>query len=402
MFAEYLAPLVIQNNKKIVMLIMDGVGGLPLTPDGKTELETAVTPNMDKLAKTGTLGQAIPIHIGVTPGSGPAHLSLFGYDPFKFFVGRGPMAASGVGVNVNTGDVACRVNFCTLDEQGNVLDRRAGRIPNEIALPIVEKLKSIEIPGVEVEVAHVREYRFSIIMRGEGLDPRIADTDSQQTGVPPLKVTPVDPAAQKTAEYFDLFLQKARALIKDEPKANGMLLRGFGTNPNLPSFFDRYKLKAACIAVYPMYRGVSKLCGMDIIDFEGAYPADEFKALAEHWDDYDFFFVHIKKTDSTGEDGNFDGKVKVIESVDQALPELLKLNPDVLIITGDHSTPALMKMHSWHPVPVLLSAPERAIPDEQSTFGERSCSKGALGTVHGTDLMPLALAHADKLGKYGA
>lgn len=402
MFAENLFPLVLQNNKKIIFLILDGLGGLPFTSDGKTELETANTPNMDQLAKAGTLGLAHPIHIGVTPGSGPAHLSLFGYDPFKFFVGRGPMSASGVGVNVNNGDVACRVNFCTLDEKGNVTDRRAGRIPNEIAIPLVERLKTITIPGVEVEVVHVREYRFSIIMRGDGLDHRIADTDSQKLGVPPLIITSTDPAAHKTAEYFELFLQKARELIKDEKQANGLLLRGFGTNPNLPSFYERYKLKAACIAVYPMYRGVSKLCGMDIIKFDGTSPADEFKALADNWNDYDYFFVHIKKTDSMGEDGNFDGKVKIIESVDQALPDLLKLNPDVLLITGDHSTPALMKSHSWHPVPVLLSAPGRALPDLQSEFGERACALGGLGVIHSTDLLPLALANTDKLGKYGA
>lgn len=402
MFDKQLSQLVQKNDKKIVFLILDGLGGIPLTPDGKTELETANTPNMDQLAKNGTLGLANPIHIGVTPGSGPAHLSLFGYDPFKYFVGRGPMSASGVGVQVNNGDVACRVNFCTLDDNGNVTDRRAGRISNEIAIPILEKLKTITIPGVEIEIAHVKEYRFSIIMRGESLDHRIADTDSQMLGVPPLKITPTHPDAQKTADYFEQFLEKAIEIIKDEKRANGLLLRGFGTNPNLPSFYERYKLKAACIAVYPMYRGVSKLCGMDIIDFEGSSPTDEFKALAQNWEDYDFFFVHIKKTDSMGEDGNFDGKVKIIESVDLVLPDLIKLNPDVLVITGDHSTPSAMKSHSWHPVPVLLSSMENSLPDLQSEFGERACSMGGLGTIHSTDLMSLALAHSGKLGKYGA
>lgn len=402
MFEEHLSQLVNKNDKKIVFLILDGLGGLPTTPDGKTELETANTPNMNALANSGSLGLATPIHVGVTPGSGPAHLSLFGYDPFKYFVGRGPMAASGVGVEIKNGDVACRVNFCTLDEEGNVLDRRAGRIPNEIALPLVEKLKTIKISGVEIEVAHVREYRFSIIMRGEGLDSRIADTDSQKIGVPPLKVSTTHSAAQKTAKLFAQFVSEACEILKNEERANGILLRGFGTNPALPSFYERYKLKAACIAVYPMYKGVSKLCGMDIIEFDGSSPEDEFQTLADNWNKYDYFFIHIKKVDSMGEDGNFDGKVNLIESVDKALPNLLKLSPDVLVITGDHSTPASMKSHSWHPVPVLLSSPGRAMPDNLTEFGERACAKGSLGKIHSTDLIAVALANADKLGKYGA
>jgi len=399
---DYIPPLLNKNNSKIVLLIMDGLGGLPLNPGGQTELETAKTPIMDQLATEGTLGQTIPIAPGITPGSGPAHLALFGYDPLVYAVGRGALSAAGVGVKVNPGDVAARGNFCTIDSDGNITDRRAGRIGNDISIPIIEKLKTVQIPGVSVEVNLVKEYRFSIVMRGEGLNSALNDTDPQVTGVPPFAVEATDPTAERTADLFNQWVAAAREAIADEPKANAMTLRGFATDPGLQTYADAYGLKAACVAVYPMYRGVSRLVGMDVIEFEGDYPEHEFAAVKEAWDNYDFFFVHIKKTDSTGEDGNFDGKVNIIEGVDAALPKLLELNPDVLIITGDHSTPAKMKAHSWHPVPFLLWAPETAMPDNQIVFGERACAQGGLGTFPALDTMPQALGHANRINKYGA
>ncbi len=399
---EYLEPLLKDTGKKIVLLVMDGLGGLPMQDGGLTELETAKTPNMDRLAAEGVLGRTIPVRPGITPGSGPAHLALFGYDPLIYDIGRGVLEAFGVGLYVKPGDVAIRGNLCTLDKDGNISDRRAGRIPNEEALPVIEKMKQIEIPGVEIVVKHVKEYRFTVVMRGEGLDPRIGDTDPQKTGVPPLPVTAEDPAAEKTARLYQEFVDKTCEVLKDEPKANGATLRGFATNPSLITYQEAYGLKAACIAVYPMYRGVSSLVGMDVVEFEGEYPEDEFKAAARVWDQHDFLFIHIKKTDSMGEDGNFDGKVKIIESVDQALPTLLGLKPDVLMITGDHSTPARMRMHSWHPVPFLLWSPELGMQDEQTSFGERACTKGDLGTFQATEVMSLALAHAGRMNKYGA
>ncbi|MFC1997828.1 2,3-bisphosphoglycerate-independent phosphoglycerate mutase, partial [Chloroflexota bacterium] len=390
------------SNSKIVLLVMDGLGGLPLEAGGSTELESARTPMMDKLASEGTLGQTNPIAPGITPGSGPAHLALFGYDPLVYAVGRGALSAAGVGVHVGPGDVAARGNFCTLDTNGKITDRRAGRIPNEVSIPILEKLKPVQIPDVSVEVNLVKEYRFSIVMRGKGLNTALKDTDPQVTGVHPYLVEATDSAAEYTADLFNKWVAKARKALVDEPKANGFTLRGFATDPGLQSYKDAYGLKAACVAVYPMYRGVSRLVGMDVIEFEGEYPKNEFAAVKKSWDAYDFFFVHIKKTDSTGEDGNFDGKVHVIESVDEALPNLLELRPDVLIITGDHSTPSKMKAHSWHPVPFLLWAPETAIPDSQVSFGERSCQNGGLGTFPALDTMSLALAHANRINKYGA
>jgi len=373
-----------------------------MEPDGLTELEAAHTPNMDRLARQGMVGLTIPIRPGITPGSGPAHLALFGYDPIKYEVGRGVLEACGIGMDIHPGDVAARGNFCTVDAGGNIVDRRAGRISSEEAAPLVERLQKITLPGVETEVRPVKEYRFAVIMRGAGLSPNIDDTDPQQTGVPPLEAGALDEASRRTADLFNQWIARAREVLAGQPRANCLTLRGFSTDPNLPTFKDSYGLKAACVSVYPMYKGVSKLVGMDIIQFGGEAPEDEFAAASQAWSDYDFFFIHVKKTDSKGEDGDFQGKARIIEGVDAALPKLLELMPDVLIITGDHSTPARMRTHSWHPVPLLLWAPATIRPDDQKRFGERACSHGGLGSFPATDAMPLALAHAGRLEKYGA
>ncbi len=401
---DYLPRLLRPSESKIVLLVLDGLGGLPIEAGGPTELEAAATPNMDQLASEGTLGQTIPIRAGITPGSGPAHLALFGYDPLVYEVGRGALSAAGVGLEVKPGDVAARGNFCTLDAEGLITDRRAGRISSEAAAPLVEKLREIEIPGVEIEVEPVKEYRFTVVMRGEGLNANLKDTDPQKTGVPPLPVQTDEPASERAADLFNQWVAEARQILADPPgnPASGVTLRGFATDPALQPYQEAYGLKAACVAVYPMYRGVSKLVGMDVIQFDGEYPQDEFAAVKKAWKDYDFFFIHIKKTDSMGEDGDFEGKAKIIESVDAALPQLLDLKPDVLIITGDHSTPARMKSHSWHPVPLLLWAPATHLSDSQMQFGERACAQGGLGTFPALDTMSLALAHAGRLNKYGA
>jgi len=399
---DYIPPLLRVSDKRIVLLVLDGLGGLPIEPGGPTELEAAKTPFMDQLASEGMLGQTIPIRPGISPGSGPAHLALFGYDPIHYEIGRGVLEATGVGLHVKAGDVATRGNFCTLDSAGNIIDRRAGRISNEVAAPLVERLKTITVPGVSIEVNQVKEYRFAVVMRGDGLQPDIDDTDPQRTGVPPLPANTRTPESEYTADLYNQWIAKAFDVLAGEPKANGLTLRGFSTDPNLPSFQTSYGLNPTCISVYPMYRGVSRLVGMNIVDFPGDTPEDEFAAVAKVWDEHDFFFVHIKKTDSKGEDGDFEGKVKIIEGVDKALPNLLDLEPDVLIITGDHSTPALMKSHSWHPVPFLLWAPATIRPDDQTEFGERPCARGSLGSFPALDTIPLALAHAERLEKFGA
>lgn len=400
---ELLNELLLDAGGKILLLVMDGLGGLPRTPDGLTELETAHTPNMDALAKAGSTGLSIPVARGIAPGSGPAHLGLFGYDPLDYKIGRGVLEATGIGVEVLPGDVAIRGNFCTVDANGLITDRRAGRIPTEEGAKRVELLKQITIPGVELLVEAVQDYRFALRLRGAGLNGNIADTDPQATGVAPLPARAHSPEAEHTAKLVNQWLAEAAKVLKGHEPANMVTLRGFAMDPALPKYSEVYKLKAACVAVYPMYKGVARLVGMDIIASDSHdSAADEFKRVAAIWKDYDFVFCHIKYTDSRGEDGNFDAKVKVIEEVDAALPILTALNPDVFIITGDHSTPATLKSHSWHPVPTLLHAPKTHMPDRAQSYGERECMGGALGQFPAADLMPMALAHANRLAKYGA
>ncbi|MGB3714866.1 MAG: 2,3-bisphosphoglycerate-independent phosphoglycerate mutase [Candidatus Promineifilaceae bacterium] len=387
---------------KIVLLVLDGLGGLP-DKGPESALEMARTPVMDELAAEGCLGLSHPIGRGITPGSGPAHLALFGYDPIGNPVGRGVLSALGVGYDLQPADVAARGNFCSVDEKGDIVDRRAGRISSDLAMPLVRKLDGISISGVESSVRQVKEYRFMLTLRGEGLSGDIADTDPQKTGVPPLPARALSPGADKTVALVNRWLEAAREVLRDDLPANMVTLRGFGQDPNLPKFNDVYKLKAACVAVYPMYRGVSRLVGMDVIETgEHASPRDEFQIVSSNWGDFDFFFVHIKPTDSRGEDGDIEAKAAVIEQVDQALVVLLDLRPDVLIITGDHSTPARLRSHSWHPVPTLLWAPASHLRDNAVSFGEREAQKGGLGHFSATDLMPMALAHALRLKKYGA
>jgi len=393
--------MAIDNGSKIVLLSLDGVGGLRLEPGGKTALEAAQTPNMDVLTARASLGLSEVVAPAFSPGSGPGHLALFGYDPLEYVIGRGVLESLGIGFELKPDDVAIRCNFCTLDDDGNIVDRRAGRIPTEECVKRVEILRQIQIQGVEIFVEPVKDYRFVLVLRGKGLGAAIADTDPQLTGVSPFAIKTQDPQSEKTAEILRQWWEKANQLLKDHPPANSCLLRGISKDPGLPRFADIYKLRPAAVAVYPMYKGVSRLVGIDVIQHDAESPAEEFEVVKKHWDEYDFFFVHIKKTDSYGEDGNFDGRVKVIESVDQALPILLDLKPDVIVITGDHSTPAKLKRHSWHRVPVLISA-DSARFDTKTTFGETSCITGTLGSIHHVDIMPLALAHALRLNKYGA
>jgi 2,3-bisphosphoglycerate-independent phosphoglycerate mutase len=392
--------LVEKNGSKIVMLVADGLGGLPEQPGGLTELETAATPHLDTLATHGVLGSSVPVLPGITPGSGPGHLGLFGYDPLEFKIGRGALEATGIGFELGPHDVAARGNFCTLGPDGLITDRRAGRIPSEESFLVVERLQEIAIPGVETFVLPVKEHRFVVVFRGDGLDGQVADTDPQAVGVAPLDPRPLAPAAARTAEVAEEFVRQARAILADEPKANGLTLRGFADRPALPSYDELYGLKAAAIAVYPMYKGLARLVGMTLVG-DAKTLDEQIDALAESWNDYDFFFLHFKYTDATGEDGNFAAKVARIEELDAAIPRITSLGPDVLIVTGDHSTPARLKSHSWHPVPTLLSA-ATCRPDACQQFGERDCLSGGLGMFPAKHLMLLAMAHAMRFGKFGA
>jgi 2,3-bisphosphoglycerate-independent phosphoglycerate mutase len=389
-----------KNSTKIVMLVADGLGGLPLEAGGKTELETASTPHLDRLAARGTSGSSVPVLPGITPGSGPGHLGLFGYDPLEFKIGRGALEATGIGFELGPHDVAARGNFCTLDAAGKITDRRAGRIASEESFKVVEKLQAVKVPGVEVFVRPVKEHRFVVVFRGPGLDGGVADTDPQATGVPPLDPQPHSAAAAKTAEVAKAFVAAARTILADEPKANGMVLRGFAAKPALPSYADLYGLRAAAIAVYPMYKGLAQLAGMTLVG-EPHTLGEQVDELAKCWSDYDFFFLHFKYTDSTGEDGAFSQKVKRIEELDAILPRIEALKPDVLIVTGDHSTPSRLKSHSWHPVPTLLVA-DTCRPDGLAKFSERDCLRGGFGIFPAKHLMLLAMAHAQRFGKYGA
>ena len=387
---------------KIVLLVFDGLGGLPMEEGGPTSLEAAKTPNMDALAKNSMLGLHDGIRSGITPGSGPAHLSLFGYDPLKYIVGRGALSALGIDFDLHPSDVAARGNFCTVDDQGRVTDRRAGRIPTEITVRLCQLLNdNIKIPDVEVFLEPVKEYRFLLVIRGEGLRSNIQETDPQVVGEKPLTAKALEPASEKAAEIVQEIIRQAEKILIDETPANMMLLRGFAQLPDWPKFPDALKLKSIAIAMYPMYRGVAKLVGMDSPPAAQSYE-EEFDLLEENWNKYDFFFVHIKKTDSYGEDGDFDKKVHEIEKVDAMLPRILALDPSVLIITGDHSTPCSMKYHSWHPVPVLFYA-KTCRPDRISSFGEGVCRQGGLGPrFPAYELMALALAHSGRLEKFGA
>ena len=392
--------LQVKNDSKIVMLVADGLGGLPMTPSGKTELETARVPNLNSLAARGVQGASIPVLPGIAPGSGPGHLGLFGYDPLRYLIGRGALEATGIGVELHEGDVAARGNFCTLDSHGNISDRRAGRIASEESAPLAVRLRQVKIPGVEVLVEPVKEHRFVVLFRGKGLEGEIADTDPQKTGVPPLAPRATHSGSEATAKIAAEFVTQATKLLAGETKANGLTLRGFSGKPKLPSYQEVYGLRAAAIAVYPMYKGLARLVGMDLVG--KAQTLDEQCALLEkHWAEYDFFFLHFKYTDSTGEDGDFAAKVKRIEELDAAMPKITKLNPDVLIVTGDHSTPSFLKSHSWHPVPTLLVS-NCCRPDGLTEFNERASIRGGLGQFEAKYLMSLALANAGRLGKYGA
>ncbi len=397
---DLMKELHVSSDKRIVLLVMDGLGGLP-GKDGKTELEAARTPNMDRLSCDSILGLSTSVAPGITPGSGPGHLSLFGYDPLEHQIGRGVLEALGIGMSLNPKSLAARGNFCSLDpDTGVITDRRAGRIPTEKCAALVEKLSAITIEGVDVIVRPVKDYRFALVLEADGLEGALTETDPQRTGLKPLPVEALNEGSKKSADFLNQWLEKAFAILKDERPANGCTLRGIAKDPGLPSYADVYGLNACAIATYPMYKGISRLVGMEVLD-AGDTIASEVETLKANWNRFDFFFFHVKKTDSAGEDGDFDAKVKVIEETDTFIPQILELNPDVLIITGDHSTPSALKSHSWHELPILFYA-KNIRRDTVASFGEVACMQGGLGHIRHTDIMPLALAHADRLTKYGA
>jgi 2,3-bisphosphoglycerate-independent phosphoglycerate mutase len=385
---------------KIVLLVADGLGGLPIEPNGKTELETARTPNLDGLAREGACGLSTPVLPGITPGSGPGHLALFGYDPMQYRIGRGILEALGINFQVGPRDVAARGNFCTVDSAGLITDRRAGRPTTERCQAMCRLLQDVRIPGQEVYVEPVREHRFVVVFRGDHLGDAVNDTDPQQTGHKPFEAKGADPNSTTTARAVNAFVVEAGRLLKDEAPTNMVTLRGFARYPQIATMQEVYGVRPVAIAIYPMYRGLARLVGMEVAE-AGATLSDQIETLRKLWNQFDFFFLHYKYTDSTGEDGNFPAKVEMIEHLDEELPKIRALHPDVLIVTGDHSTPSRLRSHSWHPVPTVLWSPT-CRPDPVTEFGESYCLHGGLGQFQARYLLPLALAHAGRLGKFGA
>ena len=398
---EYLSDIVQPTGSKIVMLVVDGLGGLAHPESGRSELEEAQTPNLDRLAETSSCGLTIPVLPGVSPGSGPGHLALFGYDPVKYLMGRGVLEALGIGLTLGEGEIAARGNFCTVDEQGLLTDRRAGRIPTEESAPLAEMLDRIEVEGAQVSVYPVEGYRFALVLKGDGLSDRVTETDPQRTGVAPLESQPLDSDApsQRTAQVVNQFIAAAVEVLQGRDRANMVMLRGFSLLPDLPSFGGGFQLNPAAIAAYPMYRGLAGVIGMKIIPTGRTFD-DEVQTLREHYDEHDFFYIHYKPADAAGEDGDFAAKVRALEALDQSLPPLLEMAPDVVVVAGDHSTPAIWAAHSWHPVPVLINS-QWTRGTGSRAFNERECAAGALGTFYAKHLMFQALSHAGKLVKFG-
>ena len=387
------------TSSKIVLLVVDGLGGLAHPDTRLSELETANIPNLDAMAQESACGLTTPVLPGVAPGSGPGHLALFGYDPLKHLIGRGALEALGIEVALQPGDVAARGNFCLVDGDGLLVDRRAGRIPTEFSAPLCERLDKIEIDGVQIDVFPVQDYRFVLRLRGEGLSELISETDPQVTGAAALPVKPLTPEAKRTAELVNEFVSQASKLLAEEERANMVLLRGFAQMPNLPPMNDAYQLNTAGIAAYPMYRGLAEVAGMKVIP-TGRTFGDEVETLRQNFDHHDFFFIHYKPADAAGEDGDFDAKVKCLEDLDPFIPQIRELNPDVFLVAGDHATPAIMAAHSWHPVPFMLHS-KLTRGEGVPRFNERTCAQGSVGSILATQVMLLAMSHAGKLQKYG-
>ena len=384
---------------KIVLLVVDGLGGLAHPDTGLSELETARLPNLDAMAQESACGLTTPVLPGVAPGSGPGHLALFGYDPLKHIIGRGALEALGIDVQLQPGDVAARGNFCTIDSQGLLTDRRAGRIPTELSAPICHRLDRIQLDGVQVDVFPVQDYRFVLRLRGEGLSEAVTETDPQQTGVPALPVLPLNGGAERTAALVNQFVEQAAHLMSEEDRANMLLLRGFAQMPTLPPMGQVYRMNPAAIAAYPMYRGLATVAGMKVIP-TGRQFADEVETMRQNFDAHDFFFIHYKPADAAGEDGDFDAKVRCLEELDPLIPAIRELQPDVFIVAGDHATPAITAGHSWHPVPFMLHSRltrGEGIP----AFNERACRQGSIGSIPATNVMLLGMSHAGKMAKYG-
>jgi 2,3-bisphosphoglycerate-independent phosphoglycerate mutase len=398
--------LTLKPSGKLVLVVLDGVGDIATREQGyMTPLEASRTPNLDALSRDSAQGRMIPVAPGITPGSGPGHLGLFGYDPLEFQVGRGVIEALGLGIELKAGDVAARANFCTLNDKGIVTDRRAGRIDTavceELCALLASKVK--RIGDTQVIIKPGKGHRFVVVFRGKGLEGPLTDADPHREGLPVPKVAPVNPKsarAKKAAKLVAAFYKAALPIIAKRTPANGFLLRGIAHQPAIPLFQERYNLRPACIAVYPMYKGLAQLVGMTKLEGPQTI-AEQFERYLAEYDNYDYFFIHYKYTDMYGEDGNFAAKKSAIEELDAALPILLRKRPDVLAVTGDHSTPCPLKGHSWHPQPVLLHSATSG-SDKLDRFTETGANNGSLGVFAAKYLIRLMQANAKMFDKFGA
>lgn len=397
---ELLRELSVPGDSKIVLLVIDGLGGLP-NESGRSELEQAHIPRLDRLAQESLCGMTLPVAVGVTPGSGPGHLALFGYDPEEYTVGRGVLEALGIDFDLQPQDIAARGNFCSVDSEGRITDRRAGRIPTAQSASLCERLAMTKLPEVQTFVEPVKDHRFLFVLRGEGLDDRVTDTDPQKAGVAPLASRALSAEAEPTAKLINDWVAQAQKALRDARPANMLTLRGIAKQPPMPSLPEVCKLRAAAIAAYPMYRGLAKLVGMDVLR-TGATFADEMATLKANWDKYDYFFIHFKRADAAGEDGDFQEKIAALEEIDTYIDDLHDLQADVFMVAGDHSTPAVVAGHSWHPVPFLFHAKNFNPGDPTPGFNEKACAQGILGAFPAKEVMSLAMAYAGRLTKYGA
>ena len=396
----YIRDICHKTPTKIVLLVIDGLGGIPHSKTGKSELESAYLPNLDDLATRSATGMTIPVAPGITPGSGPGHTALFGYDPVKYLVGRGVLEALGLNVNLEDGEVAVRGNFCTVDKTSNaLLDRRAGRISSIESTPLAAMLNEIKVPGIQIAVHPGKDYRFVLTMRGDNLGASVSDTDPIPPEKLPSSAMGLTGDSRATAIAANEFISKARQKLSGQERANMVLLRGFSKIPSWPQMDEVYSLNPAAIAAYPMYRGLAGLLGMKILDTGSTFD-EQLVTLENSFKDHDFFFLHYKAADAAGEDGNFEDKIKTLEDLDKKIPQLMDLDIDTLVVAGDHSTPAILASHSWHAVPLLINA-SHTEGEGVEAFNEKACATGSIGQIPASNVMTLALANAGKLVRFG-
>lgn len=403
-------------------MIIDGMGDRPLKELGyKTPLEAAITPNMDKMAENGICGIMDPIKPGIRPGSDTSHISILGYDPYEVYTGRGPFEAAGVGVDVLPGDIAFRCNFSTADEDGIIIDRRAGRI-REGTEELARSINGINIDqDVEVIFKESTGHRAVLVLRGNGLSDQVSDADPKHEGKAPKMVVAIDGSqeANKTANILNKIVKKSYEVLKNhplnlkridagKPPANIIIPRGAGAVPNVQPFGEKYGLKPVCIAETGLIKGIAKIAGMELVDIKGATGGIDTNLenikngiIETASKDYDFMLINVDGADEAGHDGQMDEKIKFIEKVDVVIGELMRIEDIYFILTADHSTPISTMDHTGDPVPIVICGPEVRV-DDVKNFNERSVTKGGLCRIRGNNIMDILMDLMNLSTKFGA